>query len=37
LNIQNNNSSFDVDLQLQLSEQVSFRSLQRMADPRPTT
>ena len=37
LNIQNNDSSFDVDLQLQLSEQVSFRSVQRMADPRPTT
>lgn len=37
LNIQNNNSRFDIDLQLQLSEQVSLRSLQRMADPRPTT
>ena len=37
LNIQNNNSSFEVDLQLQLSEQMSFRSLQRKADPRPTT
>jgi len=31
LGIQNNNSSFDVDLQLQLSEQVSLRSLQKIA------
>ncbi|HMI62702.1 MAG TPA: histidine kinase [Puia sp.] len=37
LNIQNNNSGFEVDLQLQLSEQMSFRSLQRKADPRPIT
>jgi sensor histidine kinase YesM len=31
LDIQNNNSSFDVDLQLQLSEQTLFRSLQKTA------
>lgn len=31
LDIQNNHSSFDVDLQLQLSEQVPLRSLQKIA------